>query len=221
MEKFLGVLFCGGRGKRLGKITEYVSKPLLPVYDKPAFMFGLELLERAELLHDILILSNNDNDRLLKKAGYPTLIQNDSQVRDMFTGWEFIKRSTGTGAHGVLMPSDNICNASVDTLIRKFIRQRSDFLFSITKSVPEAKLLQMGNFDPVKNRFAYKPKSPYSYGVIAPFIVRNNIKPGKDRKLFESERSHYVTYNGYWKDIGDHESLADAAIWRRKKVRQS
>ncbi len=118
MEKFLGVLFCGGRGTRLGEISRYVSKPLIPVYDRPAFMFGLELLHRSRLISDIIILTNSENDKALSKAGVPTLIQNDKLVHDMYTGWEFVKKKTRTKSHGVLVPSDNISEISADKLIR-------------------------------------------------------------------------------------------------------
>ncbi len=125
MEKFLGILFCGGRGIRLGEISRYVSKSLIPVYDKPAFMFGLELLQRSRLIGDIIILTNSENDKALAKTGLPTLIQNDRLVHDMYTGWEYVKKKTGTKSHGVLVPSDNISSISADKLIRIFLKTRS------------------------------------------------------------------------------------------------
>ncbi|MBK6877025.1 MAG: NTP transferase domain-containing protein [Ignavibacteria bacterium] len=137
MEKFLGVLFCGGKGTRLGNISEFVSKPLVPIYDKPVFMFGLELLQQSKLISNILILSNKENDSVLKKTGYTTLIQDDKKVRDMYSGWQFIKQQTNTDANGVLVPSDNISNINVDTLIEKFISRKSEFLFlSAERSAP-------------------------------------------------------------------------------------
>jgi NDP-sugar pyrophosphorylase family protein len=218
MEKFLGVLFCGGRGTRLGRLSQFVSKSLLPVYDKPAFMFGLELLESSTYLSDILILTNKENNAALKKTGYRTIVQDDSKVKDMYTGWKYVKQRTGTNAHGVLMPSDNISSVSVDKLIKSFIHGNYDFMFSISNKIKEDKLLQMGNFDPVAGRFEYKPQHALAYGVIAPFIVRNNLKIVNDKKLFESRRSGYLVYKGKFMDIGDAESLALAAAWRRKQA---
>jgi dTDP-glucose pyrophosphorylase len=48
MGSFLGILFCGGRGLRLGKITEYISKAFVPVYDRPVFMYPLAQLEASK-----------------------------------------------------------------------------------------------------------------------------------------------------------------------------
>jgi dTDP-glucose pyrophosphorylase len=219
MEKFLGVLFCGGRGTRLGNISEFVSKPLVPIYDKPVFMFGLEQLQQSKLITNILILTNKENDSVLRKTGYPTLIQDDKRVRDMYSGWQFIKQQTNTYANGVLVPSDNISDIKVDTLIREFNIRKSDFLFSVSRKISADKLMQMGNYDPDSNTFVYKPRVPLQYGVLAPFIVRNSLKIVSDKKLFESSDSHHVIYNGVWKDIGDIESLADAVAWRRRKMR--
>lgn len=219
MEKFLGVLFCGGRGTRLGEISRYVSKPLIPVYDRPAFMFGLELLHRSRLISDIIILTNSENDKALSKAGVPTLIQNDKHVHDMYTGWEFVKKKTRTKSHGVLVPSDNISEISADKLIRTFLRKRSDFLFSVSRNINRKKLKQMGTFDPVRKRFSYKPALPYSHGVIAPFIISNGLKFRDDKELFESGSSHFVEYEGIWNDIGDPESLYEAILWRRKSLK--
>ncbi len=221
MEKFLGVLFCGGRGVRLGAISDYVSKPLLPVYDRPCFMFGLELLKKSRLIDSIIVLSNKDNDKTLQKAGFPTLVQDDKIVKDMFTGWEFIKKKTGTLMHGVLMPSDNISEINADNLIKTFINKKSDIVFSIKSSIPRKKLRQMGNFKPDNRTFLYKPEKTLPYGVIAPYVVRNSFKPDTDKAAFESSSAHYLEYNGPWLDIGDKDSFAEAVAWRRKQLRQS
>ena len=92
MEKFLGVLFCGGRGERLGEITNFISKSFIPVYDKPVFRFGLELLENSKKIEEIIILTNEDNDTKLRQLGHRTIVQSDSRVNDMFSGWDFVKK---------------------------------------------------------------------------------------------------------------------------------
>ena len=133
MKEFIGVLFCGGKGTRLGEITKYISKSFVPVYDKPVFKYGLEALEKAKNVREIVILSNKDNYYKLKKTKYNTIIQDDKQVTDMFTGWKFVKNKLNTNKNGVLIPSDNICNIDIDYLISKFINDDADFTFSIKK----------------------------------------------------------------------------------------
>ncbi|MFZ1322566.1 MAG: NDP-sugar synthase [Ignavibacteria bacterium] len=222
MEEFLGVLFCGGRGTRLGEITKYISKSFIPIYDKPVFKFGLELLERSSLISDIIILTNEMNHDDLSREGYRTLLQDDSKVSDMFTGWEFIKEKTGTKANGILMPSDNIINADIDSMIKSFEKKNCDFLFSLHKINNKIKLSDMGSYNIEKKKFRYKNPDPNpnsDYGVIAPYIIRNNFQFNSDNIIFESDNSEIIFYDGYWTDIGDAESLAEANV-HFQKVRQ-
>ncbi|MEP7145389.1 MAG: sugar phosphate nucleotidyltransferase [bacterium] len=217
MEEFLGVLFCGGRGVRLGEITRYISKPCIPVYDTPVFRFGLKLLEDSKLISEIIILTNKENDKSLKESGYRTIIQDDSKVNDMFSGWTFIKEVTRTGKHGVLVPGDNICDVKIDNLIGEFLGSNSHFVFSLHKIKDNQKLSQMGRFDIRKNKFYYKNHGSTSeYGVIAPYIINNNLEIAQQEDLFESSNASKIFHDGYWFDIGDYESLFAAISWRRK-----
>ncbi|HAY33387.1 MAG TPA: sugar phosphate nucleotidyltransferase [Ignavibacteria bacterium] len=221
MEEFLGILFCGGKGTRLGEISKYISKSLLPVYDRPVFKFGLEQLTKSSLINDIIILTNEMNDEVLSREGFRTIIQNDREVNDMFSGWEFLKRKTGTKAHGVLVPSDNICDSGIDDMIRVFENKKSDFLFSLYKVENKQKLSEMGSFDLEKNIFKYKDKDPHSeLGVIAPYIIRNNFQFKHGSNIFETENKMILMHKGSWSDIGDIDSLLDAGILRKKNKQQ-
>jgi dTDP-glucose pyrophosphorylase len=217
MEEFLGVLFCGGKGTRLREITKYISKSFIPVYDKPVFEFGLEILEKSKIIREIIIFTNKENDELLKNSGYKTIVQDDLKVRDMLSGWEFVKKVTGTGKHGVLIPSDNICDVKIDSLIKKFTSSQSDFLFSLHKVKDKVKLAEMGCYDKAKRKFYYKQKDPVSgYGVIAPYIIRNDLKNLSVKNTFENKNSKIVIHKGYWFDIGDYKGIFDACRWRQK-----
>ena len=218
MEEFLGVLFCGGRGTRISKLTKYISKSFIPVYNKPVFEFGLGLLINSKSVSEIILLTNNDNDAKLSECGFRTIIQDDSRVTDMFSGWEYIKEVTGTNKHGILIPSDNICKIKVDKLVEKFNRKNADFLFSLQKIKDRKKLSEMGSFDPQNKKFFYKDKDPKSvYGVIAPYIIRNNLIYKSGMNIFENKNSYSLKHKGYWFDLGDYKSIADANAWYRKK----
>lgn len=215
MEKFLGVLFCGGKGKRLGEITKYVSKPLIPVYDKPVFKYGFELLKRSSSIDEIIILTNKDNDASFKNEGVETIIQDDKYVNDIFSGWEFIRHASGTKKNAVLYPGDNICEADIDNMINHFNSVNPDFLFSIIRIQDRQKLSEMGSFDINKRVFSYK--NPVSdLGVIAPYIIKNDLNCKASSELFQSDKSVYVMYDGIWFDIGDTGSILNASIWRQK-----
>jgi len=218
MEEFLGVLFCGGRGTRINNLTKYISKSFLPVYNKPVFEFGLKLLTYSKSVNEIVILTNEDNDQNLRKCGFRTIIQDDEEVTDMFSGWEYIKKITGTSKHGVLIPSDNICEVKVDDLTVKFIKKNADFLFSIHRIKDKKKLSEMGSYDTNAKKFYYKDPDPLTgYGVIAPYLIRNSFNSKDNRNIFEWKGSYYLKHKGYWFDLGDYESIADANAWYRRK----
>lgn len=217
MEEFLGVLFCGGKGTRLGEITKYISKSFIPIYDKPVFKFGLELLESSKIIKEIFILTNKENNTLFKTLGYKTIIQDDLKVNDMISGWNYIKNFTGTKKNGVLIPSDNICEVSIDSLIKIFRNSDLDFLFSLQKIKNKKKLSEMGSYRIDKRKFRYKDPSPETeYGVIAPYIIKNDLKNKSYKNIFEIENSGFVIHKGKWIDTGDFDSIIEASEWRRK-----
>ncbi|MEO8211309.1 MAG: sugar phosphate nucleotidyltransferase [bacterium] len=224
MEEFLGVLFCGGKGRRLEEITNYISKSFIPVFDKPIFKFGLELLEKSKIINEIIILTNKNNNSGLNQLGYKTIIQDDSRVNDMLSGWNFIKEITNTRKNGVLVPSDNICEIKVDSLIKKFRINNADFLFSLHKIENKMKLSQMGAFDIKEKKFYYKnSKKNLEFGVIAPYIIKNKIHTEEDNmnsksleNIFESSKAEIIFHEGYWFDIGDYDSILEASRWQQK-----
>lgn len=221
MEEFLGVLFCGGRGTRIKNLTGFISKSFIPVYDTPVFRFGLKLLEKSKRINEIVILTNERNDAELRKLGYQTIIQDDSKVSDMHSGWEYIKNVSGTKKNGVLVPSDNICRTNIDKLISVFQKKNKDFLFLVHKMKDRKKLSQMGCYDFKNKRYQYKSKSPLSdYGVIAPYILRNKPQIKFTDKIFESKNSEIIIHEGYWFDTGDYESILKASKWRKKKIKK-
>jgi len=217
MEKFLGILFCGGKGTRLGEITKYISKSFIPIYDKPVFKYGLEMLEESNFVDEIIILTNNENDEKLKQTGYKTIIQNDSIVFDMFSGWEYIKKITGTKKNGVLVPSDNVSDIEIDRLVEEFNNSNPDILFSLFKVEDKEKLKQMGCYNIEKQKFYYKLKIPTTeFGVIAPYIIKNNIKVGEGDKILNNYNSNYYLHEGFWFDIGDFDSIIKANLYLKK-----
>jgi dTDP-glucose pyrophosphorylase len=214
MEKFLGVLFCGGRGTRLGEITRYISKSFVPIYDRPVFRYGLDLLEKAAHIDEIVILTNDENNEKFRQTGYPTIIQDDRAVFDMFSGWEFIKKVTGTKKHGVLMPGDNISNINIDERIDLFLRTGVDLVFSLFKVPDREKLSLMGCYEPGEKKFHYKhPDPPTPFGVVAPYIIRHRLKVESGDNILNHPNSAFIEHDGYWFDVGDSESIIGASLF--------
>ena len=213
MTSYLGVLFCGGLGTRLGSITEYVSKALVPVYDRPAFMYGLTQLQASQRIADIIILSNRTNDGPLHKAGLPTLIQDDSKVQDMFSGLAFVREETDDQRPAVLMPCDNISSIRVDDAIDEFESTGTDLTINIRKVDDPTVLRQIGVFDPETGTMEYRPDTPSSdFGVLAPYVIRPDLDlSGGDEAVINRYEVSWCTYDGYWFDIGTPNELAAAA----------
>jgi len=211
VEEFLGILFAGGRGTRLGLITQYISKAFVPVYDRPVFMYPLAQLQRSQYIREILILTNAENDVKFQQTGYRTVIQDDSRVHDMLSGLRFLREVLKTHQHCVLMPCDNISNVSVDALVEAFLVNNCNICFSLTRVSDQCKLSQMGVYDPATGKLVYKPSVPPSeWGVIAPYVVNRGLiwnGTGTDTDVFNQARTCWLRHEGYWFDIGDPESL--------------
>lgn len=82
-----GVILAGGTGSRLNPITTVVNKNVLPVYNKPAIFYSIELLKNAGI-EDICIVSeykfNEDFRTLLGNGsdfGVHISFENDSPLK--------------------------------------------------------------------------------------------------------------------------------------------
>lgn len=221
MEEFLGILFAGGKGIRMGLITQYISKAFIPVYDRPVFMYPLAQLKASKYISEIMILTNNENNDKLSQLGYKTIIQDDNLVHDMFSGLYFIKKMINTNKHFVMMPCDNISGLVVDRTIEVFLRTDVDICFNITRIMDKQKLREMGVYNPDTNRIRYKPENPASrWGVIAPYVVKNSFRiPEKstDEIVFNQANWSYTEHRGYWFDVGDIEDLTKSSTYMAKR----
>lgn len=213
MGSFLGILFCGGRGERLGKITEYISKAFVPVYDRPVFMYPLAQLEASKQIGETVILTNQENDTKLRRTGYRTIVQDDLLVQDMFSGLAYIRKVTGDERPAVLMPCDNISDIVVDDIIEVFLNDMPDIAINIRKIESKEKLCEMGVFDPGTGTMEYRPRNPKTeWGLIAPYVVRPGVELiGSTERIVNRHHVAWREYKGMWFDIGDVASLVKAS----------
>ena len=127
----------------------------------------------------------------------------------MLSGLAYIREITGDGRPAVLMPCDNVSDIEVDDVVETFLKDKPDIAISIRRVEVEAKLREMGVFDPATGRIEYRPVKPKSnWGVIAPYVVREGLRiTGTEIEVLNRCRISYVHYEGKWFDIGDVTSL--------------
>jgi dTDP-glucose pyrophosphorylase len=211
VEEFLGILFAGGRGTRLGEITRFISKAFVPVYDRPVFQYPLALLEACRSIREIVVLTNGENDAQFTAHGHRTIVQDDSRVHDMLSGLQFVREALGRDRHAILMPCDNVSNVDVNQLVATFLEERCDVCYSIRRVDDPSKLRQMGVYDPASGSLVYRPENPGSpWGMIAPYVVHRDFQwsdAKNDAEVFNQGTSRRVQYDGMWFDIGDPDSL--------------
>lgn len=207
----------------MGTITRYISKAFVPVYDRPIFMYPLAQLQASTYIDEIVILTNRENDDKLKETGHKTIIQDDQQVHDMFSGLRYIRKILGVEKPAILIPCDNISDIKVDDLTSHYLTQKPDIALFIKKIDSIEKLMEMGVFDPGTETIEYKPSQPRTHwGVLAPYIVKPGIDlTGPEYQVFNRCQLAYLEYSGIWFDIGDKESLVNStnyiASCKRKK----
>jgi glucose-1-phosphate thymidylyltransferase len=165
-----GIILAGGNGTRLFPLTKYVSKQLLPLYDKPLIYYPLSILMLSKI-KDILIISKSEDKPFFKK------ILSDGQHLGLKISYEI--QDTPSGLTEAFVIGEKFINKKRVMLILGDNFFYGQGLESIISEAIKSK----------KNTiFAYKVKDPKSYGV-----VKFN-KFGKIEKIFEKPKKFISNY---------------------------
>jgi len=167
MIKYKGIILAGGSGSRLNPVTSYITKHLLPVYDKPMIYYPLSVLMLAKIREILIISSAKDIDFFKKLLG-------DGSDFGLKIDYAIQNKPEGI-AQAFLIGEKFIGKDNVSLILGDNIFFGSDF----SKSLIKASKKKIGS-----TLFTYAVKDPERYGVITldkknnpKFIVEKPTKP--------------------------------------------
>jgi glucose-1-phosphate thymidylyltransferase len=232
-----GIILAGGSGTRLYPVTQYISKQLLPVYDKPMIYYPLSVLMLAGI-RDILVISTpHDIGRfqdLLKDGAqwglnikYCIQPTPDGLPQAFILGKNFIGNDLSA-----LILGDNIFygNDLNDLLFNAMQKEEVATVFAYHVQDPER--YGVVEFNEMNQAISLeeKPKTPKSnYAITGLYFYNKDIvkmaetlKPSVRGELeitdlnqlyLDQQKLHVeIMGRGYaWLDTGTHESLLNAS----------
>lgn len=169
-----GIILAGGSGSRLYPITEYISKQLLPVYDKPMIYYPLGTLMLANI-RDIMIISTpNDLPKFQQILG----------TGDKFgLNFSYMKQSRPDGiAKAFIIAEEFIGNNPSVLILGDNIFYGHDL---------EANLAEANVNKNSATIFAYHVNDPHRYGVVE--FNSSNTAISIEEKPLEPKSSFAIT----------------------------
>jgi len=165
-----GIILAGGNGTRLYPLTKYMSKQLLPIYDKPMIYYSLSILMLSKI-RDILLITKKEDQASFKKIlsdgshlglKISYAVQDDPKglVDAFIIGEKFINKKKV-----MLILGDNLFyGQGLESILHEASKSKNSTIF------------------------AYKVKDPKSYGVVK--FDKNNKAVG----LYEKPKKFVSNY---------------------------
>jgi glucose-1-phosphate thymidylyltransferase len=232
-----GIILAGGVGSRLYPVTEYISKQLMPVYDKPMIYYPLTTLMLAGI-REILIISTprdlptfknllSDGSQWGIDLYYAEQPSPDGLAQAFIIGEKFIKNDNvclilgdnifyGHGLTGILEDAKNKLNGA--TIFGYYVNDPERYGVAVFDS--QGKIIDI----------VEKPKQFLSHYAITGLYFYDNqvstiaksLKPSDRSELEITDLNRIYLQQGKlqllqfnrgfaWLDTGTHRSLLDAA----------
>ena len=237
-----GIILAGGQGTRLRPITYIVNKNILPIYNKPAIFYSIELFFNAGI-KDIAIVAENefidDFKKLLGEGadfGVNLKYFIDSPLKKGPVSAILHAKNFARNENVAVVFADNVFDISIKDQVSDFTTG-AHFFF---KEVQNPKSFGVAILD--KNRklidIEEKPVNPktnlasmglylfdtelYSYlEKVEPTINGEYLMPSVSNLYIKNKNVSYTIFKGFWEDMGTFDGLYNSSRYfynKHKKI---
>ena len=235
-----GIILAGGSGTRLYPITKGISKPLMPVYDKPMIYYPLSVLMLAGIKEILFITTPQDQDQ------FKRLLGDGSEIGCSFS-YEVQHEPNGLAQAFVIgekfIGSDKVClilgdnifyGAGFSKLVQSFNDVNGAAVFAYEVHDPERYGVVEFNDQKQAISIEEKPKQPKSnYAVPGLYFYDNSVveiakniapSPRGEYEITDVNRVYLekgtlqvgiMNRGTAWLDTGTFDSFADACEFVR------
>lgn len=233
-----GIVLAGGLGTRLLPLTKYISKQLLPVYDKPMIYYPISTLLKLGIKDILIICTTRDIDsfKILLEDGSQFGLNLKFEIQDSPNGIAeaFIigEKFIGTDRVTLILGDNIFFGRNFNDAIKKLLLDSDqNYIFGIKVDNPQSYGVAEMKDGTKLNRIIEKPTSPPSRTAITGLYIYNNdvidiaksLKPSTNRNELEITdiNNTYISHeklalieleeDSHWFDSGTHDSLILAA----------
>ncbi len=227
-----GVILAGGLGTRLYPLTKVTNKHLLPVYDKPMILYGIETLKKSGITEIMIVCGREHAGHFMNflgsgkeygvKLSYALQDKNNGGIADALLYAEDFADQDSVG----VMLGDNIFEGNFRNEVKNF----KDGAMIFLKKVTDPERFGVPVFDKTGKKIIAieekpkKPKSPYAQTGFYifdknVFSLMKKLKPSKRGELeisdtvnkYIPDKLTFSILKRWWLDMGTFDSLLVAA----------
>lgn len=238
-----GIILAGGTGSRLMPVTAVINKNLLPVYNKPAIFYSLDLMRVSGISEVCIIVEHRYLDDFKNIIGNGTdfglriFYENDSPLKKGPASALLHAKHFANNDNIVVVFADGIYDLDLSDDIKQFnggavayLKQVSNpSSFGVYEIDSKGKVLSIEE----------KPKNPKSNYAFTGLLIYDknvfeyleNLKPGLNNEYYTVDidkiylkkgmlKSRII--DGFWQDMGTFDGLFKASeYWYKKSKSQT